>query len=107
MMPRLKTGKGVTGCVRYVFGEGRDPKTGEPLDRSAEDQSRVAWIGGTGFGFEINTRDDADLARRIMEFDALNQKGKTRQCEQDCVHLIAVMGARRDAEPRGDGSGRP
>ena len=27
-------------------------------------QSRVDWIGGTGFGFEIRTEADADLARR-------------------------------------------
>ena len=62
-------------------------KPAEPLDQVPEDQSRVAWIGGTGFGFKIETRDDADLARRIMEWDALNQQSKTRQCIQDCVHL--------------------
>ena len=33
------------------------------------------------------SREDADLARRIMEFDALNQASRTRQCEKDCVHL--------------------
>ena len=26
-------------------------------------------------------------ARRVMEFDALNQTSRTRRCEQDCVHL--------------------
>src|SRR5215472_1234267 len=84
MNPRINVGRGVTGCVNYVFGPGRDPKTGhikpEPLDGS----TRVKWIGGTGFGFEIKTKSDADLARRIMEFDSLN--GRT-QCRMDCVHL--------------------
>jgi hypothetical protein len=47
----------------------------------------VDWFGGIGFGFEIETRDDADLARRIMEFDAQNQASRTRRCELDCVHL--------------------
>ena len=87
MIPRLKTGKGVTGAVRYTLGEGRDPKTRELKGPAPEGEGRVDWIGGTGFGFEIETRDDADLARRVMEFDALNQKSHTKQCEQDCVHL--------------------
>jgi hypothetical protein len=47
-------------------------------------QSRVPWFSGTGFGFNIQTREQAELARRIMEFDALNQK---EQAQQDCMHL--------------------
>ena len=84
MTPRLNVGKGVSGAVRYVFGPGRDPKTGELKQTGA---SRVAWIGGQGFGFEIRSAADADLARRVMEFDALNQGSRTKRCEQDCVHL--------------------
>jgi Ti-type conjugative transfer relaxase TraA len=87
MMPRLKTGKGVTGAVRYVLGEGRDHKTGELKELAPGAQSRVAWMSGTGFGFDIANAADADLARRMMEFDALNQKSRTKQCEDDCLHL--------------------
>jgi len=87
MNPRINVGTGATGAVRYVLGPGRDPKTGELKEQGADGQSRVAWIGGTGFGFGITSEADADLARRIMEFDALNQKSRTRQCEKDCVHL--------------------
>jgi Ti-type conjugative transfer relaxase TraA len=87
MITRCKIGKGVTGAVRYILGEGRDPETGELNIRRDGEQSRVDWIGGVGFGFEIESREDADLARRIMEFDAQNQSGRTRQCEMDCVHL--------------------
>ena len=87
MNPRINVGKGVTGAVRYVFGPGRDPKTGELKQAPVDGQSRVDWIGGTGFGFDIRTEADADLARRVMEFDALNQTSRTRQCEQDCVHI--------------------
>jgi len=84
MTPRLNVGKGVTGATRYVLGEGR----GAGNDNLAPgEQSRVDWIGGTGFGFDIETRADADLARRVMEFDALNQGSKTKPCEYDCVHL--------------------
>jgi ATP-dependent exoDNAse (exonuclease V) alpha subunit len=84
MNPRINVGRGVTGAVNYVFGPGRDPKTGHIKPEPEDGQSRVAWIGGTGFGFEIKTRGDADLARRIMEFDSLNG---TSQCRMDCVHI--------------------
>ena len=88
MNPRINVGRGVTGAVRYVLGQGRDPKTGQLKELTPDEQSRVAWISGQGsFGFEIKTAADADRARRVMEFDALNQKSRTRRCEQDCVHL--------------------
>src|SRR3954471_10293574 len=88
MTPRLNTGKGVSGAVRYALGQGRDPKTGELKPQAAnQNESRVDWISGQNFGFRITNADDAELARRIMEFDALNQRSRTRQCEQDCVHL--------------------
>jgi len=97
MIPRCKVGKGVTGAVRYALGEGKDPATGRPRTEPKGAQTRVAWIGGTGFGFEIESREDADLARRMMEFDALNQTSRTKQCEQDCVHLS--LGWRPGEEP--------
>jgi Relaxase/Mobilisation nuclease domain len=84
MNPRINVGRGVTGAVNYVFGPGRDPKTGHIKPEPEDGQSRVKWIGGTGFGFEIKTRGDADLARRIMEFGSLNG---TTQCRMDCVHI--------------------
>jgi Relaxase/Mobilisation nuclease domain len=84
MNPRINVGKGVTGCVRYVLGEGRDPKTGELLPNPLDGSSRVAWIGSTGFGWTVENAADAEQARREMEFDALNQKG---QAQQDCMHL--------------------
>jgi Ti-type conjugative transfer relaxase TraA len=87
MTPRINVGKGVTGAVRYVFGPGRDPKTGELKEMPPDSKSRVDWTSGQGFGFRIETPADAELARRVMEFDALNQTNKTRKCEQDCVHI--------------------
>jgi len=87
VIPRINVGKGATGAVRYVLGQGRDPKTGELRDLAPGEESRVDWIGGTGFGFDIENRADADLARRVMEFDALNQTSPTRICEKDCVHI--------------------
>ena len=87
MIPRVKTGKGITGAVRYIFGEGRDPETGELHFLADGEPTRVDWFGGLNFGFDVDSRDDADLARRIMEFDAQNQSSRTRRCEMDCVHL--------------------
>jgi len=87
MIPRINVGKSVTAAVRKVIGEGRDCTTGALKKLTGGRQSRVDWIGGTGFGFPIDSPADADLARRLMEFDALNQTSPTKQCEQDCVHL--------------------
>jgi hypothetical protein len=84
---RIKIGKGITGAVRYVMGPGHDPKTGHflPVD---QDASRVAWIGGTGFEFDIDSPERVDLARRVMEFEARNQGNKTKKCEYVCVHIV-------------------
>jgi Ti-type conjugative transfer relaxase TraA len=87
VIPRCKTGQGVSGAVRYALSEGNDPATGKPRMEPKGEHSRVAWIGGTGFGFPIASREDADLARRMMEFTALNQSSRTKPCIKDCVHL--------------------
>lgn len=84
MIPRCQLGKGITGVTRYVLGEGK----GAGNDNLAPDEeSRVDWIGGTGFGFSINSRTDAELGRKMMEFIALNQSSPTRKCEKDALHL--------------------
>ena len=59
--------------MRYVFGRRPRPENRRAETAAGERQSRVDWIGGTGFGFEIESEADAELARRVMEFDALNQ----------------------------------
>ncbi len=87
MITRCKIGKGITGAVRYIFGEGRDPDSGELHFLADGEPTRVDWFGGLNFGFEVETKADADLARRLMEFDAQNQASRTRRCEMDCVHL--------------------
>jgi hypothetical protein len=84
---RIQTGKGITGALRYVRGQGRDPQTGQFRALEPGEESRAQLIGGTGFGFDVKTEADAELARKMMEFLAVNQASKTRQCEQDCVHL--------------------
>lgn len=87
MIPRCTIGTGITGAVRYIFGEGRDKETGKARPQPSAGGSRVTWTGGTGFGFPVASPEDADLARRIMEFAAQNQASRTRPCVNDCLHL--------------------
>jgi AAA domain/Relaxase/Mobilisation nuclease domain len=87
MNPRIRIGRGITGAVRYVLGNGRDPETGRFVQR-ADGKSRVLWVSGQGFTFNIETGSDVDLGRRVMEYDALHrQTSRTRPCVFDCVHL--------------------
>lgn len=83
MLPDITKGKGISGTVRYVLGQGR----GHGNDWHPGEESRVAWLSGQGFGFDIENRADADLARRIMEFAAANQTSRTKRCEKDALHL--------------------
>ena len=84
---RIQTGKGVTGALRYVQGEGRDPKTGKLIELPNCAKGRSELIGGSGFGFDVTDEARAELARKVMEFYAQNQASKTRKCVQDCVHI--------------------
>jgi hypothetical protein len=45
------------------------------------------WFGGAGFWFGIDSADDFELGRKMMEFDTINQGSKTQQCRLPCVHL--------------------
>ena len=84
-------GKGLTGAVRYAMGEGNDPVTKERRPAAAnDDESRVAWISGQGWegGWKPETRRDVETARRSMENLAMMQKGRTKRCEKDCLHLV-------------------
>lgn len=85
---RGKLGKGLSGCLRYALGEGNDPQTRQRRPVLDDAVSRVAWIGGQGFGWTLTNHADAELARQVMEFAALNQSSKTRPCVKDCLHLI-------------------
>jgi ATP-dependent exoDNAse (exonuclease V) alpha subunit len=84
---RIQTGTGISGCIRYARGEGLDPKTGLKKELGPEEESRVVWFAGSGFGFAINTDSRLETARKLMEFDVRHQPGKTRPCKQACVHI--------------------
>jgi len=84
-------GRGISGAIRYVMGEGNDPANDNKRRPAAanDDEARVAWISGQGWegGWTPENRRDVETARRHMENLALRQKGKTKRCENDCLHL--------------------
>jgi ATP-dependent exoDNAse (exonuclease V) alpha subunit len=88
MIPHIAVGMGLTGTVRYVMGQGNDHETGERLTLGEGEVSRAEILGGQGFGFEIKSADDIDLARRMMEWSAKpeNQASKGIKCTKDCLH---------------------
>ena len=69
-------------------------------------ESRIACIGGQNFGFTIKNRDDVDLARRIMESDAVNQTSLTMALREARRASDAGMAHRRHADTRADGGWR-
>jgi hypothetical protein len=83
MIPVIKKGRGLSGAFRYVMGQGK----GRGNDWQPGQKSRVLWISGQGFGFDVETREDAELARRMMEFMAANQTSPTKRCEKDVLHM--------------------
>ena len=106
MITRCKIGKGITGAVRYIFGEGRDPDFGELHFLADGEATRVDWFGGLNFGFEVETREDADLARRIMEFDAQNQIEQHPPVRDGLRSPGPVLATRRGAHAGANGCRR-
>jgi AAA domain/Relaxase/Mobilisation nuclease domain len=92
--PNIVTGSGITGALRYAMGEGVDPETGERLELVPGETSRAQVLGQQNIGFEIDSADRLDLARRMMEWNGLpeNQAGKTRKLDLDCLHASLSWG---------------
>ena len=97
MIPKIVTGRGISGALAYVMGQGNDAQTGKrlelvPGERAAQDHRRAE--------FWLRDRDaaDLDLARRIMEYQGLpqNQAGKTRKLDNDCYHASLSWGIGQD-----------
>jgi hypothetical protein len=105
MIPNIVKGKGVSGALRYALGEGYEGEkkhgAAMALDRAAGlnpkgaavtlgegEASRAAIIGGQNFGFEIDSVERVELARRAMEWNGAeqNQTSRGRKCENDCLH---------------------
>jgi hypothetical protein len=88
MIPNLVKGKGVSGALAYVMGQGKDAQTGERLELVPGENGRATLLGGQGFGFEIDSPERLELARRVMEWQGLpeNQGSQTRKQDLDCLH---------------------
>ncbi len=88
MIPNIVKGRGITGAIAYSMGQGNDKETGKRLELGAGETSRADILGGQNFGFEIDSADRLDMARRMMEWNgkAENQASRGRKCENDCLH---------------------
>jgi hypothetical protein len=94
MIPNIVKGKGISGALAYAMGQGNDPQTGERLEKAAGEESRATLLGGQNFGFEIDSPERLELARRVMEWQALpeNQGSQTRKQDKDCFHASLSWG---------------
>ena len=85
-------GTGLSGCLRYIMGEGNDRDTKQRRPAAAnENESRVSWIGKQGFGDWVpETREGVEIMRCMMEHAAKpeNQNNKTKKCDKDVLHLV-------------------
>lgn len=89
MIPNVVKGRGITGAIRYSMGQGNDKETGERLELVPGETSRATILGGQNFGYEVNSAERLEVARRDMEWNgkAENQASATRKCEKDCLHV--------------------
>jgi hypothetical protein len=94
MIPNIVKGKGISGALAYAMGQGNDEATGQRKELAAGEDSRATILGGQNFGFEIDSAERMELARKVMEFQALphNQASKTRKLENDCFHASLSWG---------------
>jgi hypothetical protein len=83
MIVKITKGKGVSGLHRYVTGRGKDE------NGQTKPNERARPLGGQNFGFDVYDDRTADIARRMMEYDASPQMqaDKNRLCEKDCLHI--------------------
>ena len=87
MIPNIVKGRGITGALAYVMGQGED-ENGKRIELVPGEKSRAEILGAQNIGFEIESAADLDLARRMMEWNGKeeNQASKWRKCEKDCLH---------------------
>jgi hypothetical protein len=88
MIPHLVKGKGISGSIAYVMGQGNDAITKQRKTLVEGEEGRAEIIGGQNFGYEINSAERVEAARCDMEWIGLpdNQASKGRKCEKDCLH---------------------
>jgi hypothetical protein len=89
MIPNLIKGCGISGAIRYNMGEGNEKGSNIRKELAPGAISRSVILGGQGFGFDIDSAERVELARRVMEFNGQpeNQRGRTKKCKLDNLHL--------------------
>jgi hypothetical protein len=94
VIANIAKGTGISGALAYAMGEGNDAVTNERLTLGEGEKTRAEILGGQNVGFEIDGAERLDLARRMMEWNALpeNQPSRTRKCVKDCLHASLSWG---------------
>ena len=118
MIPNLVKGRGITGAINYALGEGYEgeKKSGKAhaLDRAAGldpkgaavtlaegEASRVQVIGGQNFGYEIDSLERVEIARRALEWNALRRTRRARRASaKTIVCMRRYRGRRAEADRR-------
>jgi AAA domain/Relaxase/Mobilisation nuclease domain len=120
VIPNIVKGRGVSGALAYCMGEGYEAAPwltkqeyaearaaglqlkGPKVQLAEGEASRATILGGQNFGFEVDSAERLDLARRVMEWVALpeNQASRGRKCEKDCFH--ATLAWAPEQEPTDD-----
>jgi hypothetical protein len=88
LIPNIVKGKGISGALNYALGQGNDPVTGERLTLAEGEKTRAEILGGQNFGFEIDSAERLEIARRTMEWNGKpeNQASKGIKCVKDCLN---------------------
>ncbi len=102
MIPNIVKGKGVTGLLAYVMGQGNDRETGLRKELAEGQEARARILGGQNFGYAIDSAERLEIARRDMEWNAQpdNQASRGRKCEKDALH--ASLSWEAGQEPTAD-----
>ena len=87
MIPNIVKGRGITGALNYSLGQGNDEQ-GERIELLPGGKSRAEILGGQNFGFAIDSANQLEMARRVMEWNGKpeNQASRGRKCEKVCLH---------------------
>ena len=101
VIPNIVKGKGITGSIAYVMGQGNDRETGKRKKLEEGQEARARILGGQNFGFEIDSAERLEIARRDdgMERQAGQPSSSGRKCEKDCLARLAVVGERAGTRP--------
>jgi len=91
MIAEHRKGKGPTGAIRYVMGQGRDRQTGRLKQVAPGQPGRASFVGAQGFGYQPKDDVEIDTCRKVMEHNgsfAMQASQNGKKCVKDAAHFI-------------------